>query len=197
MGHDEPLSDVVAVDAGRQLDHIRALHDRALGGVPFVVDSAGGVKEDDLVFGIEGAHGRLAGYVYASVRPPERIHIWEVAIDPTVQRRGLGRALLRRLAEFCDAGGFELITVTPFATPAQVASAFFSACGFHEADPRFVRPHNASSALPGGRALPRDTRSGRSHGASRHCRAHTQVLAVSRSLRRFGPRARRSPRRAG
>ena len=134
MGH-EPPSDVVAVDAGRQLDHIRALHDRALGGVPFVVDSAGGVKEDDLVFGIEGEDGRLIGYLYASVQPPERVHVWEVAIEPTVQRRGLGRALLRRLAEFCDAGGFTLITVTPFANPAEVARAFFSACGFHETDP--------------------------------------------------------------
>lgn len=157
MGDDQTPSDVVAVDARGQLEQIRALHDMALGSVPFVVDSAGGVKGDDLVFGMEGEDGQLIAYLYASAQPPQRVHVWEVAVDPTVQRRGLGRALLRRLAKVCHPGGFELITVTPFAAPAEAATAFFSACGFHETDPEQAVQATPGEVLSATRATNRPT----------------------------------------
>jgi len=60
-----------------------------------------------LVAEIDGA---MAGYAYAGPYRPRRAYRFSVEdsiyIDPQVQRRGLGRALLQRLIEECERRGF-------------------------------------------------------------------------------------------
>jgi L-amino acid N-acyltransferase YncA len=54
--------------------------------------------------------GALAGYAYAGLhrtRPAYRFTVEDsIYVDPTAQRRGVGRALLKRLIEECERRGF-------------------------------------------------------------------------------------------
>jgi phosphinothricin acetyltransferase len=54
--------------------------------------------------------GRLAGYAYAGPYRPRRAYRFSVEdsiyIDPSAQRRGVGRALLEHLIEDCERRGF-------------------------------------------------------------------------------------------
>jgi phosphinothricin acetyltransferase len=65
------------------------------GGFPYVVAEIGGV---------------IAGYAYAGPYRPRRAYRFSVEdsiyIDPAAQRKGVGRALLDRLIQECEARGF-------------------------------------------------------------------------------------------
>jgi phosphinothricin acetyltransferase len=65
------------------------------GGYPYIVAEIGGT---------------LAGYAYAGSYRPRRAYRFSVEdsiyVDPSAQRRGIGRALLERLIEECERRGF-------------------------------------------------------------------------------------------
>jgi phosphinothricin acetyltransferase len=54
--------------------------------------------------------GAVAGYAYAGPYRPRRAYRFSVEdsiyVDPAAQRKGVGRALLERLIEECERGGF-------------------------------------------------------------------------------------------
>jgi phosphinothricin acetyltransferase len=81
-----------APDEAEMSRRMQALLD---GGFPYVVAD------------IDGA---LAGYAYAGPYRPRKAYRFSVEdsiyIDPTAQRRGIGRALLQRLIEECERRGF-------------------------------------------------------------------------------------------
>ena len=80
-------------------------------------------------------HGRFAGYAYASVyrtRPAYRYSVEDsVYIDPDMQRRGVGRALMDALIEECTKRGFRQMLAVIGDSPNQPGSVgLHEACGF-------------------------------------------------------------------
>ena len=78
--------------------------------------------------------GRVVGYAYAGVyrpRPAYRFVVENsVYLDPAIHRRGIGRQLLQRLIEECEARGFRQM-IAVIGGSANVASiAVHSRCGF-------------------------------------------------------------------
>jgi phosphinothricin acetyltransferase len=69
--------------------------------------------------------GALAGYAYAGLhrtRPAYRFTVEDsIYVDPTAQRRGVGRALLKRLIEECERRGFRQM-IAVIGDSAQTAS---------------------------------------------------------------------------
>lgn len=81
--------------------------------------------------------GRLAGYAYAAfyrTRPAYRFTVENsVYVDPTVQRRGVGRALLDALIAACAQRGFRQMIAVIGDSPNQTHSvALHRAAGFAE-----------------------------------------------------------------
>lgn len=81
--------------------------------------------------------GMLAGYAYAALyrtRPAYRFTVEDsIYVDPNVQRRGVGRALLKRLIEECERKGFRQM-VAVIGDSAQTASIeVHRALGFRHA----------------------------------------------------------------
>ena len=79
--------------------------------------------------------GRFAGYAYASVyrtRPAYRHSVEDsVYIDPEMQRRGVGRALMDALIEDCTKRGFRQMLAVIGDSPNQPGSVgLHEACGF-------------------------------------------------------------------
>jgi phosphinothricin acetyltransferase len=80
--------------------------------------------------------GRFAGYAYASVyrtRPAYRFSVEDsIYIDPAMQRRGAGRALLAALIAECERRGFRQMLAVIGDSPNQPGSiGLHEACGFH------------------------------------------------------------------
>lgn len=79
--------------------------------------------------------GRFAGYAYASVyrtRPAYRFSVEDsIYIDPDMQRRGAGHALLKALIGECEQRGFRQMLAVIGDSPNQAASVgLHEACGF-------------------------------------------------------------------
>jgi len=79
--------------------------------------------------------GRFAGYAYASVYRTRPAYRWSVEdsiyIDPEMQRRGVGRALLMALVADCAARGFRQMLAVIGDSPNQPGSVgLHEACGF-------------------------------------------------------------------
>jgi len=79
--------------------------------------------------------GRFAGYAYASVyrtRPAYRFSVEDsIYIDPDMQRRGVGRALLAALIDECEARGFRQMLAVIGDSPNQPGSVgLHEVCGF-------------------------------------------------------------------
>ena len=79
--------------------------------------------------------GRFAGYAYASVyrtRPAYRFSVEDsIYIDPDMQRRGIGRALLDALIAECTRRGFRQMLAVIGDSPNQAASVgLHETCGF-------------------------------------------------------------------
>jgi phosphinothricin acetyltransferase len=68
------------------------------------------LHDRDFPFIVADVNGALAGYAYAGpyrARPAYRFTVEDsIYIDPKMQRRGIGRALLTRLLAEAEAGGF-------------------------------------------------------------------------------------------
>jgi len=68
------------------------------------------LRDGDFPFIVADVDGTMAGYAYAGpyrARPAYRFTVEDsIYIDPTMQRRGIGRALLARLLAEAEAGGF-------------------------------------------------------------------------------------------
>ena len=79
--------------------------------------------------------GRFAGYAYASVyrtRPAYRFSVEDsIYIDPDMQRRGVGRALLEALIAECETRGFRQMLAVIGDSPNQPGSVgLHETCGF-------------------------------------------------------------------
>jgi phosphinothricin acetyltransferase len=79
--------------------------------------------------------GRFAGYAYASTyraRPAYRFSVEDsIYIDPDLQRRGVGRALLTALIAACETRGFRQMLAVIGDSPNQPGSVgLHEACGF-------------------------------------------------------------------
>jgi ribosomal protein S18 acetylase RimI-like enzyme len=61
----------------------------------------------------EDAQGRLVGFVAAEVVGRE-LHVWELAVHPRAQRRGLGRRLMTRAADHARGLGLDSVTLNTF-----------------------------------------------------------------------------------
>lgn len=71
-------------------------------------------------------HGSLAGYAHVTpIEDGERTHLHMIAVNPSYDRRGVGRTLLAHLIE--QAGGAEKVSYTGF-TP-EGAALWFLATG--------------------------------------------------------------------
>ncbi|WP_342381891.1 GNAT family N-acetyltransferase [Myxococcus stipitatus] len=55
----------------------------------------------------------VVGFLSAQ-RAGRVLHVWQMAVSPSHQRRGLGRALLRAAAVFARDAGLEAVTLTTF-----------------------------------------------------------------------------------
>lgn len=79
--------------------------------------------------------GRFAGYAYASVyrtRPAYRFSVEDsIYVDPDMQRRGVGRALLQALIAACEQRGFRQMLAVIGDSPNQLGSvSLHETCGF-------------------------------------------------------------------
>ena len=103
-----------AAEIGRRMKYVLE------GGYPYLAAEVG---------------GRFAGYAYASVyrtRPAYRHSVEDsVYIDPDMQRRGVGRALMDALIEECTRRGFRQMLAVIGDSPNQPGSVgLHETCGF-------------------------------------------------------------------
>ena len=79
-------------------------------------------------------NGTVAGYAYASTyrpRPGYRFSVENsVYVAPAFQGHGVGRALLERLVDRCEADGYRLIVAVIGDTANHASIALHRACGF-------------------------------------------------------------------
>jgi phosphinothricin acetyltransferase len=93
------------------------------------------VLEDGYPYLAAEVGGRFAGYAYASVYRTRRAYRFSVEdsiyIDPAMQRRGAGRALLAALIAECERRGFRQMLAVIGDSPNQLGSiGLHEACGF-------------------------------------------------------------------
>jgi ribosomal protein S18 acetylase RimI-like enzyme len=55
--------------------------------------------------------GRLVGSIYTEIRPEQRGYIGMLAVDPSQQRRGLGRRMMEAAEEHCRQKGCDVIDI--------------------------------------------------------------------------------------
>jgi len=81
--------------------------------------------------------GKVAGYAYASLyrtRPAYRFTVEDsVYIDPTMRRRGIGKALLLKLIEACTELGFRQMIAVIGDSHQAASLGLHKACGFGDA----------------------------------------------------------------
>ncbi|MFG1648504.1 GNAT family N-acetyltransferase [Micromonospora sp. NPDC049275] len=108
--------------------------------------------------GVEGVHKVIGGVIadfdygdYGSTVPPghgdNQAFIFAIAVAPEGQRKGAGRALMRRVAEGAHAAGLSFLVLMPQERRADDVSehiAFFRACGLNSLAPeRRMPPYGA------------------------------------------------------
>lgn len=72
----------------------------------------------------------LAGFLVAEPVPEENgLHIWELSVHQTYQRRGVGRALLDAAASLAQANGYQALSLTTFCDVVW-NKPFYERCGF-------------------------------------------------------------------
>ncbi len=95
------------------------------------------IREGGYPYVVAEIDGQVAGYAYASAfrsRPAYRFMTEDsIYLDPEFQGRGIGKALLARLIDECEAAGFrQMVAVIGGAHPASIAlhrAAGFADCG--------------------------------------------------------------------
>ncbi|WP_192581071.1 GNAT family N-acetyltransferase [Micromonospora noduli] len=108
--------------------------------------------------GVEGVHKVIGGVIadfnygdYGSTVPPghgdNHAYIFAIAVAPAGQRKGAGRALIRRVAEGAHAVGLSFLVLMPQERRADEVGEhipFFRACGLNSLAPeRHMSPYGA------------------------------------------------------
>ena len=93
------------------------------------------LRDGAFPFIVADVNGAIAGYAYAGpyrTRPAYRFTVEDsVYIDPTMQRRGIGRALLTRLLAEAEAAGFRQMIAVIGDSDQTPSIALHEALGFH------------------------------------------------------------------
>ncbi|GIE83042.1 GCN5 family N-acetyltransferase [Actinoplanes philippinensis] len=84
------------------------------------------------------ADGVLLGYLIADM-VDGNVHIEQVSVDPQFSRRGIGRLLLDRAANYAVEVGAPALTLTTFADVAWNAP-YYGRCGFEVMDDAVIMP---------------------------------------------------------
>lgn len=98
---------------------IHRLTNLAFGGYGWLDPPSGALSETeaDVLQDLTRDHGLLAsveGRTVAGLRfesRPDHVHVRRVAVDPAFQRRGIGRALMEWIHEYCRAEGIREVRV--------------------------------------------------------------------------------------
>lgn len=101
----------------------------------------------------------LAGFLVAEPVPQENtLHIWELSVHQSFQRRGVGRALLDAAASLAQVNGYQALSLTTFGDVVW-NRPFYEQCGFavlpvESYNPRFTALADLEQSL----GLPRERR---------------------------------------
>lgn len=84
-------------------------------------------------------HEKVIGFATLSHRPVLKTGGRSASIDELIvaqawQRKGVGRALLRKVVERARVLSVSRLEVQSFSAPSEAVGAFFAACGFERAD---------------------------------------------------------------
>jgi ribosomal-protein-alanine N-acetyltransferase len=123
---------------------IASLHDRLFPGTHTPGAQLGLISDRSVSFVVEFDR-RLAGYVVAEEQADGSGYIEFVGVDPAVQRRGLGGALLIEATNFLFANGADRVHLT-VREDNVAARNLYAKLGFFEE--RIVRPYRRGFTLP-------------------------------------------------
>jgi ribosomal protein S18 acetylase RimI-like enzyme len=114
---------------------LSALHDLAFGRPGPIVPWAERLERHSLTWLGAFQEERLVGFVHAVWDGGAHAFLLDTAVDPVVQRRGIGRALVAGLVAEVERAGCEWLHVDHEAA----LGDFYRACGFRPTDAGLIR----------------------------------------------------------
>ncbi|MFA9388920.1 MAG: GNAT family N-acetyltransferase [Prolixibacteraceae bacterium] len=98
-------------------------------------------KQSNYVFFLAYCNDELAGFAncfinFSTFKAQQLINIHDFAVDPSFRRKGLGIAMINRIAEYCQENGLCKITLeVRFDNPG--AQKLYKKLGFEEGEPAY------------------------------------------------------------